>query len=529
MTLKPGHVERAMLNRLDLLIVNPSSRSAYGDLADDDVVAVEPPLWARLIAGYVRDRGHTVKILDAEAVGASPRAVASWTNAYRPRLVAIVAYGHQPSASTQQMTGAGEVARAIKRLPGQWVPIIMVGGHAAALPERTMQEESVDFVCTGEGPVTIDGLLRVAKDLFPTGLPVPGPFDPLPVMPNLTHVPGLMWRKLSEVMRNPPAPLIDDLSSLHGDAWDLLPMDRYRAHNWQCFGDLGARQPYASIFTSLNCPFRCSFCCISAPFGGGNSYRMRDPKDVVREIIGLHEKHGIRTFKIVDEMFVLNERHYTAICEGLINDAPPWFSTEGINIWAYARVDTVKPHTLALMRRAGFRWLALGIESGSKYVRDGASKRLKNDDIAGVVRAIQAAGINVIGNFIFGLPDDDLRSMRETFDLAVELNCEMANFYSAMAYPGSPLYAEAVAKGWTLPATWAGYGQHARECRPLDTLHVSGAEVLRFRDAAFHAYFTGARYLDMVERKFGAATLAHVRAMTERRLNRDLLNASVTA
>ena len=38
---------------------------------------------------------------------------------------------------------------------------------------------------------------------------------------------------------------------LNGDAWDLLPMHRYRAHNWQCFGDVGQRQPYASIATSF--------------------------------------------------------------------------------------------------------------------------------------------------------------------------------------------------------------------------------------------------------------------------------------
>ena len=30
--------------------------------------------------------------------------------------------------------------------------------------------------------------------------------------------------------------------------------------------------------------------------------------------------------------------------------------------------------------------------------------------------------------------------MQATLDLALELNCEFANFYSAMAYPGSPLY-----------------------------------------------------------------------------------------
>ena len=73
-----------------------------------------------------------------------------------------------------------------------------------------------------------------------------------------------------------------------GVAWDLLPMTRYRAHNWHCFGDL-EREPYAAIYTTLGCPYRCSFCCIQAPFKAGeqmmglraeaNSYRFWSPDE----------------------------------------------------------------------------------------------------------------------------------------------------------------------------------------------------------------------------------------------------------
>jgi len=260
----------------------------------------------------------------------------------------------------------------------------------------------------------------------------------------------------------------------------------------------------------------CSFCCINAPFQS-HRYRMRKPDDVVAEILMLHEKYGVKTIKITDEMFVLNERHYTAICEGLVDIG------DDLNIWAYARVDTVKPRTLSLMRNAGIRWLALGIESESKYVRDGVDKRLKHEDIARVVKGIQAAGINVIANYIFGLPDDDLESMRATLAMALDLNTEFANFYSAMAYPGSPLYDEAIKNGWNLPNSWNGYAQHGYETRPLDTRHVDGATVLKFRDDAFQIYFSSPKYLDMVGKKFGAAAPGHIREMVKRELPRRLL------
>ena len=68
-----------------------------------------------------------------------------------------------------------------------------------------------------------------------------------------------------------------------------------------------------------------------------------------------------------------------------------------------------------------------------------------------------------------GLPEDDLETMQATLDMAMELNCEFGNFYSAMAYPGSPLYALALRNGWPLPEKWSGYSQHSVDALPLPT------------------------------------------------------------
>jgi anaerobic magnesium-protoporphyrin IX monomethyl ester cyclase len=136
---------------------------------------------------------------------------------------------------------------------------------------------------------------------------------------------------------------------------------------------------------------------------------------------------------------------------------------------------------------------------------------------------VQGAGINIIGNYIFGLPEDDHETMKSTLDMAVELNCEFANFYSAMAYPGSPLYANAVKQGLPLPQNWTGYSQHSKDCLPLPTRHIPAREVLRFRDAAFLEYYSHPKYLGMVQRKFGTETVKEIRKMTTHRLERDLL------
>ncbi len=144
-------------------------------------------------------------------------------------------------------------------------------------------------------------------------------------------------------------------------------------------------------------------------------------------------------------------------------------------------------------------------------------------NIREICSTVRGAGINVISNYIFGFPDDTLETMQQTLDLALELNTEMANMYPCQALPGSPIYRQAIRNGWKLPDSYAGYAFLSYDCEPLATKHVSGADVLRFRDAAFQTYFTRPDYLALVERKFGAVQRANVEDMTKIRLKRRLL------
>jgi anaerobic magnesium-protoporphyrin IX monomethyl ester cyclase len=335
---------------------------------------------------------------------------------------------------------------------------------------------------------------------------------------------GLWTRAGAGARRTAPAPLVADVDrEMPGVAWDLLPMEKYRAHNWHCFGEAG-REPYAALYTSLGCPYKCSFCCIQAPFKSGealsgyketvNSYRMWSAERVLDDLTFLVERHGVRNVKIADEMFVLNARHVNAICDGIVERGLP------LNIWAYARVDTVKDSMVDKLARAGVRWLAFGIEAASERVRADVDKGFDDELVWKTLEKVRSAGIRVIGNYIFGLPEDDHETMQKTLDLALDLNCEFANFYCAMAYPGSSLYELAVAQRWPLPETWSGYSQHSVDSLPLPTRHLSAGQVLRFRDDAFQTYFKSPRYLAMVERTFGPATLREIEAMAAHRLER---------
>jgi radical SAM superfamily enzyme YgiQ (UPF0313 family) len=500
----------------DVLLINPGGRRRIYQTLASELAAVEPPIWAGLIATYLRRCGVDARILDANAEDLSAEEVAARVDAAAPLLCAVVVYGQNPSASTQVMPAAGDICLAIKaRRPRQ--ALLMLGGHVAALPERTLREEACDYVCGGEGPVTV-------YELF---LELSQPRT------RLEAVRGLLFRTGAggEVAANPPAPLVTRLDEeMPGVAWELLPMERYRAHNWHCFGYPG-RRPYAALYTSLGCPFRCHFCCIHAPFKSGepvsglspkaNSYRLWSPEAIAAQIDLLVRSYGVRHIKLADELFVFDDAHVEGICDRLIA------AGHDLNIWAYARVDTVRPPLLKKLRAAGVRWLALGIESANDRVRNHSAKGFRSGKVYEAVEMIRASGIHIGANYIFGLPADDLESMQATLKLALELNTEWANFNCAMAYPGSRLYEQALRDGWSLPEDWSGYSHYAANALPLRTRHLTAADVLRFRDHAFHTYFSNPRYQALVERKFGQAALRQVREMVGQRLERRIAYQAV--
>ena len=495
-----------------ILFINPPSRAGiYESLSD--LAAKEPPLWCRLLSSYCEKKGIETAILDADAEDYDVETTIQKAIDAKPELAVVVAHGQQPSASTQVMPAVMYFCQRFKA-EREDIPILIVGGHPAALPERTLEETGADFVCTGEGPITIYDLLNLIKT-------------------DKDWANG--WGKIRGIFKRAytyPAENIWNLTEeMPGGMWGKLPMDRYRSHNWHSFTNNCERQSYASIYTSLNCPFQCSFCMISSPFKEGdklksggkatNYYRTWSPAHIVDEIQFLVEEYGIRNIKIADEMFVLNTKHVMGICEEIYQR----HLGDKLNIWAYARVDTLNNQgLLEMMRTAGIRWVGVGIESMSEHVRDGVDKNdFTAEDIFKACDRLRRADICLAANFMFGLPDDDELSMQQTLDMAFEIMPEWCNFYCTMAYPGAALYKQAIAEGWELPASWSGFSHYAYDYLPLRTKYLTAAEVLAFRDDAFQAFYNSSRYQIHVLTKFGPKALMEIHEMTKIPLKRKLL------
>lgn len=293
-------------------------------------------------------------------------------------------------------------------------------------------------------------------------------------------------------------------------------MTQHRAHNWYCFENIEARQPYAVIYTSLGCPYNCAYCPIQA-FYGKPGIRFRRPEKVIEEIDLLVKNYQVKNFKIMDELFVLKKERVRDICDRLIQ------RNYQLNIWCYARVDLVEESLLKKMKKAGINWIAYGLESINERIRENVAKKFSQEKIKEAIAMTRRAGIFIIANFIFGLPEDNYETMQETLNMAKEFNFEYVNFYTAMAYSGSKLYQSAIKKGLKLPKEWSGFGQYSEDSLPLPTQYLSSREVLEFRDKAFEEYYTNPGYLDSIVQKFGQKTLNHIKEMVKHKIKRKFI------
>lgn len=501
---------------LDVLFVEPnSSRQSYQDLADT-YAAIETPTWCLLLAQSCRAKGFKVGILDANAERLTDAEACHRIRELNPRLVCFVVYGQNPNSGSVNMAGAISLSQNVI-LDG--FTTCFVGSHVSALPKEVLAYKCVDFVLTNEGVYALHNLLSCDFN------------DPGEV----AKIKGIGWKTNDMLIINQPERIVPQermVEDLPGYAWDLLPyrekpFDLYRAHFWHNNYSFDGRSPFAAIYTSFGCKFKCHFCMINilnrtdnredAVSSDFNVMRFWPADFIIKEFDKLHA-YGVKNIRISDEMFFLQKQHYEPLLELLEQRNYPF------NMWAYSRIDTCKKEYLERFKKVGINWLGLGIEAANRLVRQEITKgSFKDVDIKDVVKMIQSAGINVGANYIFGFPNETLENLQQTLDLALELNTEFANMYCAAALPGSPLHLQARKEGWDLPTKFSEFGFYSYDCKPLPTKHLSAKQVLEFRDHAWMVYNTHTPYLELISSKFGVSNRKNIEDQTRIKLKRKLL------
>ena len=473
---------------IDATFIIPNNAAGIYQSLSSKFAAIETPTWALLLAQSCRSKGFKVSIIDTLAENLSDKDTLKRIENLNPKNIIFVVYGQNVNAGTTNMSGATRLSKFIKSKIN--TRISYIGSHVQALPIETLKNESsIDLVFTNEGVYALQNLLQKDENFN-----------------EYEKINGIAYRDLDNNIKiTKPEKIVpqDRMDiDLPGYAWDLLPFnnrpfDLYRAPMWHAEYNSENRTPYAAIQTSLGCQFGCNFCMINilnrndndeiGVAGNYSGMRFWSTEFIIKEFEKLIN-YGVYTIKITDEMFLLNPKYYKPLCEKLAEKN----SNDHFKIWAYSRIDTVKrPEILQLVRKAGIKWLCLGIESGDKKVRlEVAKGKFEDVDVRTVVKKIHDADIEVLGNYIFGLPGDNFETMKKTLDLSKELCTSGWNAYAAMALPGSQLYKDAIEKNIKLPESYEGYSFHAYNTIPLPTDELPAYKILEFRDKAYIDYHT---------------------------------------
>lgn len=260
--------------------------------------------------------------------------------------------------------------------------IVLGGPQASVVDVATMRAfPSVDVVVRGEAEQTLPQLV-----------------DALSGNISLAKVPGITFRRESEIVRNPDAPLIQDLDALPFPAFHLFPDVRFSRH--------------FPLELGRGCPFACTFCSTNDFFR--RRFRLKSPAHMIAEMRRVKKTYGINSFELVHDMFTVDRKRVVAFCEALLESEEEFY-------WGCsARTDCIDEELIALMSRAGCRGIFFGIETGSLRMQTIIDKGLKLNDSARRIRSCDKFKINTAVSLMAGFPEETMDDLRETVAFFVD-------------------------------------------------------------------------------------------------------------
>lgn len=354
------------------------------ELQDD---RLEPPLGLLYLAGWLRQNGVSVCVIDLTSI--PPQ---QWAN-YIPR---AEVYGFSTYTTSYHRTL--EILKIAKTIePMAWT--VAGGPHASALPESVARD--FDFVVVGEGETALLHLVQA-----------------------LEH-----RRSLPAIWQEPP---IADL--------DTLPFPDYTLVDVHSYHRIVDGQPSLSILSSRGCPYRCLF-CNSIVMKKYRDVRFRSAANVAEEIRWIKAEWGIASLRFQDDIFTLNLPRLRAMTP-LLHDA-------GITYRCFGRVDRCCPETAVLLYEGGCRHIAFGVESGSDAILTKMHKDQTAADIRQGIANAKAAGLVVRVYLVVGFPGETWQTIQETVTLMQECGPDEFSVYPLIPYPGTPLYQQPEAFGIT--------------------------------------------------------------------------------
>ena len=325
-----------------------------------------------------------------------------------------------------------------RRFPS--VPVVWGGPHCVASPEHALRH--ADGACFGEG----DAAVVEFVDRLAAG------------DDRCWSTPGMAFRRPDGDVVNEPRPPLEDLDGLPHDDFglddsylldgDLLPMTRQRLRDTFVVYPFG--EPTFWALSARGCPHHCSYCnnCRYLAMFGRNALRLQSMDRFCDELAAhLDRLPMFRRVAIADDDFLCRPLH------DLERFAARYRAEVGLPFSVFVSARTFDRRKLDLLRDAGLAIVQMGVQSGSDrvlrevYDRDlsVAATRRVVDELEPLLRDGE---LELLLDFIvdnpYETPADVLATLRDLSDLP---RGARPNLFTLSWFPGTPLYARAVADG----------------------------------------------------------------------------------
>ena len=330
----------------------------------------------------------------------------------RPEVVGL-------SVMTFQRRTALRLVRQIRRAAPH--ATVVLGGYDPSLAPEAYDDprSGVDFIVRGEGERTFKALLDAREERRAVADIAGLSFRPLPNLP-------FQHNRARPVERLAQSPL-------------ELPNRAARVLTGYTF--LG--RPIDIVETSRGCTYDCSFCSIIEM--RGRNFHAIEISRVIADIADARRR-GARAIFLVDDNITLNVSRFEALCSAIVDAG-----LHDVHYIVQAMTSSIAAHgerLAPLMRKAGFRYVFLGIENilddDLQFLRASAKNAQRKDGRQvgnASLRAIDLLhrhGMNVVGGIIVGNPDDTPESIQANLAFARQ-HVDWPYIQHPTPYPGTPM------------------------------------------------------------------------------------------
>jgi anaerobic magnesium-protoporphyrin IX monomethyl ester cyclase len=323
--------------------------------------------------------------------------------------------------------------------------ITVAGGqHFTAVAQDSLETfPEIDVIVRGEGEKTLTELVKnVHKKSF------------------LSQINGISYRNHGKIIHNSQRSLIENLEELPYPGYHFV---KHLVHKYHFKASIGPDAPYALIEGSRGCHHRCTFCSQWGHWQG--TWRKKSPKRVADEMVYCFENYGSRFIWLTDDNFSFREA--SLLSDELIRSGV----SEDLMWFTQARCDDVIKHkeVLPKLRKAGLRWILLGVENSKQSILENFKKNIRPEDALEAVRLLKKNDIFAQAMFIIGERKDTAESIDDLRVFANDLDPDFSIFAILTPFPGTVLYEEAKQNGWIEDTNWSNYDMiHA--IMPTETL-----------------------------------------------------------